>query len=217
MRNFSSKISIFKNENVKKIYPLLMAISVMIICTGWYIDKRQNKQVIDIICNDNVIISGCIDSIQTDCDYKNLQFKAGEYAMFPHHEKSKLTKDSLCSLLIELKAWYPDMIVAQVEIESGFGVSSLAKNANNVIGMTKTSNRKTTQIKGKTCGIFGVYNNWESCIIDRILWDYAVFGAKKPTRQQYINKLNQVYAYGDGCHNYGVIIDNNSKRYSDMF
>lgn len=213
MKNFIAKFNIKKNYSVI----VVMSIIVMILCIGWYIDRRQDKQVIDIITTDNKILMGCIDSIQTNCEYNYLQVKAGEYAMFPHHEKSKITKDSLCSLLIELNAWYPDIIVAQVEIESGFGTSSLAKQANNVVGMAKTSSRRTTQIKGKTSGMFGMYNNWESCIIDRVLWDHAVFGSRKPTRQQYISTLNRVYAYGDGFHNYGDVINTNSKRYRDLF
>lgn len=151
-----------------------------------------------------------IDSLEVINKTEQLLMKAGEYAITPHHETTKITKDSAASLLISLEAWYPDIIMASIEIESGFGKSDVALNANNMVGMKKTNSRLTTQIKNTDYKGYGKYTNWESCIIDRVLWDYECFGSKKPSREKYIQHLNKYYG---GYGNYGDSMSQRGKAF----
>lgn len=151
-----------------------------------------------------------IDSLEVSNLTDQLLMKAGAYAITAHHETTKITKDSAASLLVTLGAWYPDIILAQIQTESGFGVSDVARNSNNMLGMKKTNSRKTTQIKNTDYKGYGKYTNWESCLIDRVMWDYEVFGSKKPSRNAYIEKLNARYGEAEG---YGYLMDRYSKNY----
>ncbi len=151
-----------------------------------------------------------IDSLKVDEQINFLMLKAGEYAITPHHETNKITKDSAASLLVDLGAWYPDIILAQLQVESGFGESDVAVNSNNMLGMRKTNSRKTTQIKNTDYKGYGKYTNWESCLIDRVMWDYEIFGAKQPSRETYVEKLNARYGEAEG---YGYSMDRYSKKY----
>lgn len=148
-----------------------------------------------------------IDSLEVVNKTDILLIKAGEYHITPHNGSKQITKDSVASLLSQLEAWYPDIIMAQIQTESGYGTSNVAAKANNILGMKKTTKRKTTQIKNQEYNGYGVYNNWESCVIDRVMWDYEVFGNKKPTREEYVEKLNNLYAesktYGSSMNEYG--------------
>ena len=158
-------------------------------------------------------LSAQIDSLEVNSKTDILLMKAGEYHITAHSDKAKITKDSVASLLIELGAWYPDIIMAQIQTESNYGTSDVAINANNLLGMKKTGKRKTTQIKKQEYKGYGKYNNWESCVIDRVMWDYEFFGNKKPTRENYVERLNQFYAesnqYGTAMNRYGK----NYKKY----
>ncbi len=155
-------------------------------------------------------LQSCIDSLDFLSKNEILAIKAGEYHMTPHSASGKITKDSVASLLKELQAWYPDIIMAQIQTESGFGTSDVARNANNLLGMKKTNKRKTTQIKNQSYKGYGMYNNWESCVIDRVMWDYACFGNKKPSREAYIAHLNSCYAESN---QYGTNMDRYGKQY----
>ena len=155
-----------------------------------------------------------IDSLNLSNTENALIVKAGEYHITQHNEPIHLSKDSAASLLIEIGTWYPDIIMAQLQIESGFGVSDVAVKANNLAGMKKTNRRKTTQIKNMNYNGYGVYNNWESSVIDRVLWDYEFFNGKKPSRRAYIEKLNKFYG---GHGDYGDVMDKHSKQFAKYF
>lgn len=186
---------------------------VSIAVTGIIVNHVNNKERYNSV-KEYVEQIDSLESVIDSLDFVNktevLAIKAGEYHMTPHSASDKITKDSVASLLKELQAWYPDIIMAQIQTESGFGTSDVARNANNLLGMKKTGKRKTTQIKGQEYKGYGMYNNWESCIIDRVMWDYACFGKKKPSREVYIAHLNSCYAES---RQYGTAMDGYSKKY----
>lgn len=140
--------------------------------------------------------------------------KAGEFALHPHKLVNKISDSAVSKLLIDVNAWYPDIKMAQIQAESNFGTSHLAKNANNICGMRVTQSRETTQIKVQNYNGYGLYNNWESCVIDMVLWDYKTFKGHKPTRDKYISTLTMIYAESD---NYGAKMDAYSNKYKKFF
>lgn len=140
--------------------------------------------------------------------------KAGEFAVRPRCYETDFTVEAAAVLLTELEAWYPDIKLAQYQCESGFGKSAMAKGANNMGGMRVTGKRPTTQIKGSDWNGYGIYNNWESFIIDHILWDQSVFGCRKPSRSEYIATLDRIYG---GHGDYGQVMDTESRKYWWLF
>lgn len=174
------------------------------------IDKEARKTEMSTYTEQIDSLQYVVDSLDFINRNEILAIKAGEYHMTPHSAYSTITKDSVASLLKELHAWYPDIIMAQIQTESGFGTSDVAKNSNNLLGMKKTNKRKTTQIKNQAYKGYGMYNNWESCVIDRVMWDYVCFKGKKPSRETYIEHLNSCYAESS---EYGNSMDNYSKKY----
>lgn len=123
---------------------------------------------------------------------KKLHNVIGYYSIKPN---SEINRDTLYSFLNEHSDvfLYPDVIYAQVVLESNAGKSGLYKSSNNLIGMLFPSGRETTAI-GKTESGFAKYKNWQSCVLDRPLWDKDIFKNKLPTREEYLNAIANRYA-----------------------
>lgn len=122
-------------------------------------------------------------------------------------------KDSLklvYDYIKKIKAWYPDIIFAQLILESDKGKSFLAKNCNNYFGMKKAMTRPSLQLP-ETYNGYAIKLNWQHSIIDRILWDKYIFDNKKPNKDFYLNKLQNIYAEDK---NYLQKIDNIIKVYN---
>lgn len=192
-----------------------LLVIIVLTCAGNSKARKNYKTEIKRLNDSISSISSERDSLECLYRVENLvTMKAGEFAIRPHSEETEITEEAVAELLTELEAWFPDIKMAQYQIESGFGSSKMAKSANNISGMRKTNKRQTTQIKHEEyCG-YGKYNNWESFIIDHVLWDYSVFGCRKPTRKEYIEKLNKIYSAHD---DYGYVMDKTSRQYRKYF
>lgn len=118
----------------------------------------------------------------------------GRYVTEGH--KTPLSDSAVYNLCAECGAPFPELIVAQYKLESATGTSPLAINANNLVGMkVVTGKRPTTQIKGKDWNGYGVYHNWQLCIIDRILlenWNFK--GRPFPDETEYRRWVSSRYA-----------------------
>ena len=200
-------------ETRKTIESVIVVLGIAIMLAAAVRIMTQNKAIVKY--DEQVeTMQACIDSLETVHQTDMLLMKVGEYHVTSHCTHEPISKDSVASLLSSINAWYPDIIMAQVQMESGFGVSDLALNANNVLGMKKASKRKTTQIRNKSYKGYGVYNNWEACVIDRVLWDYSMFGHNKPSREVYVAVLNRRYGQ---TGTYGGAIDTMSRKYKNYF
>ena len=200
-------------ETRKTIERVIEVLSIAIMLAAAVRITTQNKAIVKY--DEQVAaMETYIDSLETVHQTDMLLMKVGEYHVTSHCTHEPISKDSVASLLSSINAWYPDIIMAQVQMESGFGVSDLALNANNVLGMKKASKRKTTQIRNKSYKGYGVYNNWEACVIDRVLWDYSMFGHNKPSREAYVAVLNRRYGQ---TGTYGGAIDTMSRKYKNYF
>ncbi len=106
-------------------------------------------------------------------------------------------RDEVYKMCVQSGAWYPEIIMAQLILESGTGTSSIAKNARNLYGMKKVgeNGRPTLQIPGVDWNGYGMYLNWQHSILDRVLWDFWLFKKIKPaTREEYLNRIDGIYA-----------------------
>lgn len=138
---------------------------------------------------ENKLLRDSYDSLLIKEEMYQVHYWIGKYSV---QQNTEIEKDSLCSFLEECGIWYPEIMFAQIVQESTTGKFVPDGNSNNLIGMKFPTRRETTAY-GKTDSGYAMYKNWQLCVLDKILWDYAVFGYKKPSREEYMSKL-RVYA-----------------------
>lgn len=216
-----NELQFIKTNKPYKIWFITMeiAIALLTIAVGICIHKSnkvsQLKSELSEVNAECAMLTDEINVITNDCNYENVvKAKAGEYAMHPHKLKNSINQQAVADVLMDVNAWYPDIKMAQIQMESSFGKSNIANEANNVCSMRVTHNRETTQLKSNSYKGFGVYNNWESCVVDMVLWDYAVFKRKMPTRQEYLAMLQSIYSESP---TYAKTVSEQSKKYQKYF
>lgn len=139
---------------------------------------------------------------------KTLYYHIGKY--YIEKDKSEKYSDSLVlELLDDLGCYYPDLIMAQLDIESGKGTSKIAHSHNNLFGMKKAFKRPTCRNYTLDHRGYSHYYNWQLSVIDRLLWDFWTF-KEKPTRGQYLAKLQNTYAENP---NYTKLLIDKAKKY----
>ena len=114
----------------------------------------------------------------------------GEYSLI--RSKEVPNPDSLAAFAVKIGLWYPEIAIAQYIQESSLGKSNLYKNSNNLCGMKTCFVRPTTQC-GEYNG-YGKYRNWQMCVLDTWLWERFSFSNKKPSFEEYLEKLGDTYA-----------------------
>ena len=96
----------------------------------------------------------------------------------------------LALLLNDIK--YPEVVISQIMIETGYLTSKLCKRNNNLLGMMVPSKRETTAINE---GGYAKYTTWIDCILDYKLYqDYILSRHQITSRKQYIAFLHKNYA-----------------------
>ncbi|MFM2208064.1 MAG: Mannosyl-glycoprotein endo-beta-N-acetylglucosaminidase [Bacteroidota bacterium] len=149
-------------------------------------------------------------------DYSSVDLESGLYhdMLRTNHGKNYLTLNQhnvrkeieKCGLLC------PDLVFAQIMLESGNLNSLLAKKANNLIGMRYPYRRTTKAIgiflPGKEMIVLGdrrsllkysgennyaVYSNWQDCLSDYKHWQDECF----KLQDRYLNFLGEYYAEDD--------------------
>lgn len=96
----------------------------------------------------------------------------------------------LIRYLDSLRVMYPDIVYAQIMLETGRLTSLVYKSNNNLFGMRTIRNRITTSI-GSNMG-YAVYNNWRESVLDYVI--YQLLYLKNKNRDEYLDYLDRVYA-----------------------
>jgi hypothetical protein len=154
---------------------------------NWYTSNRYSA-----VMDENRQLKEYIEVAEYDL---NIEILAGRYATSRTTVPDDL--DEVYKMCVQSGAWYPEIIMAQFIIESASGKSFLAKKARNFYGMKYigTKGRPTLQIPNMNTSGYGMYLNWQHSILDRVLWDDWRFNKTKPqTREQYLNRIDGVYA-----------------------
>jgi hypothetical protein len=106
--------------------------------------------------------------------------------------KEPLTKnDSIFAIIDTMGFDYPEVIKAQVILETGNFSSRVYKRNNNLFGMRLPKKRPTTAIESNLG--YAVYSDVYSSIEDRYIYDTIYF--KDLSREKYMSKLNRIYAH----------------------
>ena len=127
------------------------------------------------------------------CNVKNCASNAGENAKVETMRvDSALTENNIYFMLLLNNVKYPEVVLSQIMIETGYLTSKLCKVNNNLLGMMVPSKRETTAINSKG---FAKYPNWIDCILDYKLYqDYILSRNKIGTKKEYIAFLHRNYA-----------------------
>lgn len=124
------------------------------------------------------------------------EYLAGKYATFKGAAPED--PDTIFRFVCECGAWYPEIIMAQLVLESRTFNSEVAENAKNGFGMKKCGegpkSRSNLQIPGVNYKGYGIYMNWYHSILDRHMWDLWIFKGEKPTIDKYLEKIGNIYA-----------------------
>jgi len=108
-------------------------------------------------------------------------------------EKSKeLNKENLYQAIKEMNIIHPDIVFAQIMLESSNLKSKLTKTNNNFFGMKQANKRETTSI-GSLHG-YAMYDNWYSCVVDYLLYQQNILKNKTVTKTQYLAIISKKYS-----------------------
>ena len=169
----------------------LSAIVLVIVLTTFCIESHKD---IVLLKEENGVLKESIELATID---HNIELLAGKYAT----SKTSIPKDKeeIFKFVVESGAWYPDIIMAQLIMESGAGTSNVYRHSRNLYGMKKVGegprSRPSLQIPGMTYSGYGMYLNWQHSILDRVLWDKWMFKNEKPSsREEYYKKIDGIYA-----------------------
>lgn len=109
------------------------------------------------------------------------------------------------AFIVDSEIQHPEIVLAQMKIESGNYQSNIAKKNNNYFGMRHPAQRLTVSL-GQKNG-YARYRNWAYSVIDYGLWQRRY--AYNLTEEEYLTKLSNTYAED---HNYVSKVKNIAKN-----
>jgi uncharacterized FlgJ-related protein len=112
-------------------------------------------------------------------------------------KNKQCTKENVYFEIKKSGILHPDVVFAQVLLESSNLKSKLTKTNNNFLGMKFPKKRATTAIanvKG-----YAKYFQWKDCINDYLLYQNYILRNKNMSRQQYLSFLGKQYSE---CNSY---------------
>jgi len=176
------------------IYILLVLLAISIGCFSYLLITKSIGHKNEISEYKNRITT-LHDSLTYELDYaRTLSEKCHVYTEIGKVsvERDKtyvINEDSVWSYIQSLDVWYPEYIMAQAVIESQCGKLTPNKS-HNLFGMTIPRTRETTALPPTSKNdVYARYKNWKMSVIDRVLWELAVFNNIKPTEEQYLKKI----------------------------
>lgn len=104
--------------------------------------------------------------------------------------KYEINDDLALLLMREMEVQHPQIVLAQMKLESGYYKSKLSQRNNNYFGM-KHPYQRATMSMGEKNG-YAHYRNWAYSILDYALWQRQY--AYNLNEDEYLQKLGKVYA-----------------------
>ena len=101
------------------------------------------------------------------------------------------SEENLERRIKEMGIAYPDVVLAQAKIETGYFTSEIFRENNNMFGMKVAKQRETTAI-GENRN-HAQYTSWIQSLIDYKLWQDKMIH-KARTKHAYLNYLKRNYA-----------------------
>lgn len=101
------------------------------------------------------------------------------------------SEEKLIELIAKMNFKFPEVVLAQARLESGYYNSELFLNNSNLFGMRVAGSRITLN-QGKKQG-YANYTDWKESVIDYSLW-YATYAYEYNTQEEFLDLLNRTYA-----------------------
>lgn len=130
--------------------------------------------------------------IITSTNYTINKFKFNEVNIDSLFEKNKIEIYLLYFEILENNIQYPDIVLAQAILESGYMTSQIFIENNNLFGMRFPERRETTAISENKG--YSVYDCWTDSVKDYKLFQDFLFRNKEKTRDEYFDYLSRIYA-----------------------
>ncbi len=106
-------------------------------------------------------------------------------------EDNKFSKERLKQYIHDLNIKFPEVVLAQAELESGHFKSTMFRENKNMFGMKQALRRPTTN-KGESRG-HAYFSTWKECVLDYALYS-ATYLSDIKTQAEYLDFLKQNYA-----------------------
>lgn len=180
---------------------LCMVITILALTFGIQNQRFKINELEEQVRTYKTEVGGYEELTSLNMEYLNVEALAGKYATYKG--VSTTNRDSIFKFICESGAWYPEITMAQVIIESGGFQSNVGKNGRNGFGMKKCGegprSRPNLQMPGVNFNGYGIYMNWYHSVLDKYLWDLWLFSGKRPkSRAEYLNKMCGVYSETKG-------------------
>jgi Mannosyl-glycoprotein endo-beta-N-acetylglucosaminidase len=107
-------------------------------------------------------------------------------------KNSECTPENVYLAIKQLGIKHPDIVFAQILLESNNLSSKLVFSNNNLMGMRLPKKRETTALQSK-CG-YAFYADWYSCVVDYLLYQINITRNRELTRSQYLNLIGKCYS-----------------------
>ena len=101
------------------------------------------------------------------------------------------SEEKLIELITKLNFKFPEIVLAQARLESGYYNSELFLSNSNLFGMRVAGSRITLN-QGKKQG-YANYTDWRESVIDYSLW-YATYAHEYQTQEEFLDLLDRIYA-----------------------
>lgn len=101
------------------------------------------------------------------------------------------SEENLIKFMTHVGIVYPEIVLAQAKIETGYFTSRIFRENKNLFGMKLPRSRTTTAV-GENRN-HAVYLDWKQSVYDYKLWQDRIIH-KLGTRKKYLNYLSRNYA-----------------------
>ena len=106
-------------------------------------------------------------------------------------ENNEFSRAKLKEYILQLNIKFPQVVLAQAELESGHFTSPIFKENHNFFGMKQATRRPTTN-KGENKG-HAVFDTWRDCVVDYAFYSATYLNDMK-SEAEYLEYLRQNYA-----------------------
>jgi uncharacterized FlgJ-related protein len=106
-------------------------------------------------------------------------------------EDNEFSKEKLKEYILQLNIKFPQIVLAQAELESGNFTSPIFKENHNFFGMKCAKLRPTTN-KGENKG-HAYFDTWRDCVVDYAFYS-ATYLNDMRSEAEYLDYLRQNYA-----------------------
>lgn len=152
--------------------------------------KKITGKVMLMIIGITLLVSGSV-SLMTYKRVNDIKFISTETKAIIIKENNEFSQAKLKEFILSLKIKYPEIVMAQAQIETGSFTSKIFRENNNLFGMKLSFNRPSTAKMAQYDHAY--YTNWKESVYDYALYS-ACYLKNIHSQTEYLEYLKQNYA-----------------------